>query len=106
MAYKEIPDITLKMIINAGIIKIGTKVYSSPNNEIIGTLDKEGAITFEIDNEMKTFPFSTPIRNYKIINGLHLPTYGEAIWNYPEGDFMYGKFHLKSVEYNVSKLNG
>tara|TARA_R110002050_G_scaffold286468_3_gene436940 strand:- start:24302 stop:25393 length:1092 start_codon:yes stop_codon:yes gene_type:complete len=56
--------------------------------------------------EMKTFPFSTPIRNYKIINGLHLPTYGEAIWNYPEGDFMYGKFHLKSVEYNVSKLNG
>ncbi|MHA7832139.1 MAG: restriction system modified-DNA reader domain-containing protein [Flagellimonas sp.] len=57
MKYKEIPDITLKMIINAGIIKVGTKVYSSPNNEIIGTLDKEGAITLEIDNEMKTFPF-------------------------------------------------
>ena len=57
MAYKEIPDITLKMIINVGIIKIGTKVYSSPNNEIIGALDKEGVITFEIDNEMKTFPF-------------------------------------------------
>jgi len=57
MAYKEIPDITLKMIINAGIIRIGTKVYSSPNNEVIGTLDKEGAITFEIDNKMKTFPF-------------------------------------------------
>lgn len=57
MAYEERPDITLKMIITAGIIKAGSKVYSSPNNEIIGTLDKEGAITFEIDNEMKTFPF-------------------------------------------------
>lgn len=57
MAYKEIPDITLKMIINTEIIKIGTKVYSSPNNEIVGTLDKDGAITFEIDNEIKTFPF-------------------------------------------------
>jgi hypothetical protein len=57
MTYKEIPDITLKMIIDTGIIKIGTKVYSSPNNEIVGTLDKEGAITFEIDNEIKTFPF-------------------------------------------------
>ena len=53
MRYEEIPDITLKMIINSGIIKVGTKVYSSPDNEIIGTLDKEGAITFEIDNEMK-----------------------------------------------------
>lgn len=57
MIYKENPDITLKMIIKAGIIKIGTKVYSSPNNEIIGTIDKEGAITLEINNEMKTFPF-------------------------------------------------
>lgn len=57
MAYLEKPDITLKMIITAGIIETGTKVYSLPNNEIIGTLDKEGAITFEIDNEMKTFPF-------------------------------------------------
>lgn len=57
MAYKEIPDITLKMIINNEIIKIVTKVYSSPNNEIVGTLEKEGAITFEIDKEIKTFPF-------------------------------------------------
>lgn len=57
MAYKEIPDITLKMIIKAGIIKTGTEVYSSPNNEIIGTIDKEGAITLKIDNAVKTFPF-------------------------------------------------
>lgn len=57
MAYKEIPDVTLKMIINAGIIEIGTKVYSSPNNDISGTIDKDGAITFEINNKIKTFPF-------------------------------------------------
>ncbi|WP_410879830.1 hypothetical protein [Myroides sp. DW712] len=57
MTYDEKPDITLKMIINAGIIKIGTKVYSSPNNEIIGTIDKEGAITLNLNNEMKTFAF-------------------------------------------------
>lgn len=57
MKYIETPDITLKMIINAGIINIGTKVYAKPNNEIVGTLDREGAITFEIDNEIKTFPF-------------------------------------------------
>lgn len=57
MTYKEIPDITLKMIIKVGIIKIGTKVYSSPDYITTGTLDKNGAITFEIDNEIKTFPF-------------------------------------------------
>jgi hypothetical protein len=28
MAYEEIPDITLKMIVNIEFIKIGTKPYS------------------------------------------------------------------------------
>ena len=57
MNYKEIPDITLKMIIDAGIIAIGTKVYAYPDNKIFGTLDEEGAITVNICTELKTFPF-------------------------------------------------
>ena len=31
-------------------------------------------------------------------------TYGETIWDYPDGKFVYGKFNLKEVEYNVSVL--
>ncbi|MDT7830060.1 hypothetical protein RQM65_15435 [Pricia sp. S334] len=54
--------------------------------------------------EMKTFPFSTPASNYKLINGYHLPTYGEAVWHYPDGEFVYGKFNVISVAYNVTDL--
>lgn len=57
MKYKEVPDITLKMIIERGIIQVGTKVYSSPDYKTVGTLDKEGAITFKINNKIKTFPY-------------------------------------------------
>ena len=57
MDYEEIPDITLKIIIDVGIIDIGTKVYAYPDNKIIGTLDKEGAITLSLENETRTFPF-------------------------------------------------
>jgi len=32
-------------------------------------------------------------------------TYGEAIWHYPDGKFIYGKFNLQQVEYNVSEMN-
>ena len=28
-------------------------------------------------------------------------TYGEAIWDYPDGAFVYGKFRLKDVVYNA-----
>lgn len=57
MNYNEIPDVTLKMILDIGILKIGTRVYASPDNKITGTLDKEGSITLNIENEIKIFPF-------------------------------------------------
>ncbi len=46
------------------------------------------------------FPWSTPAKNYKDYNGRKVPAYGETIWHMPEGDYVYGKFNLKSVEYN------
>ncbi len=53
--------------------------------------------------DMKRYLFSTPIKDYKNFNGINVPTYGEAIWHYPDGAFVYGKFYLKSIEYNMSE---
>lgn len=47
-----------------------------------------------------SYPWSTPIRNYSEINGRKVPSYGEAIWHMPEGEFCYAKFDLKEIEYN------
>ena len=55
------------------------------------------------DGTIKLARWSTPVGNYKEIDGRRIPTYGETIWNYPEGDFTYGKFKLKSIQYNVNK---
>jgi hypothetical protein len=52
-------------------------------------------------NEKKRYRFSTPISGFDEIGGFRLPTYGEAVWHYPEGEFVYGKYRLKSIEYNV-----
>jgi hypothetical protein len=49
-------------------------------------------------------PFSTPVSNYKNINGINVMTYGETIRHYPDGKFTYGKFNLKKIEYNVLSL--
>ncbi len=57
-------------------------------------------------NEKKQYPFSTPMRNFDTINGFNLPTYGEAVWHYPEGEFAYGRFTIKSLQYNCdAKVN-
>ena len=55
-------------------------------------------------SDMKKYRFSTPARDYKDFNGYRIMSYGEAIWHYPDGKFVYGKFNLKSVEYNVAEL--
>ena len=56
------------------------------------------------DRDVNHYPFSTPVSNYKNIKGINIMTYGEAIWHYPDGKFVYGKFNLKEIEYNVSEL--
>lgn len=45
--------------------------------------------------------FSTPLRDHRTINGLVLPGYGEAVWHRPAGPFVYGRFTLLSMAYDV-----
>jgi hypothetical protein len=57
MMYNEIPDITLKTLIDDGFIKPDTNVYAATNNSIIGRLNKDGAIILKVEGTEKTFPF-------------------------------------------------
>ena len=51
-----------------------------------------------------SYPWSTPIRNYIEIDGRMIPSYGEAIWHMPEGEFCYAKFDLRDIEYNCAEF--
>ena len=55
-------------------------------------------------SDMQQYRFSTPVRDYKNFGGYNIMSYGEAVWHYPDGKFVYGKFNLQSVEYNVTEL--
>ncbi len=51
------------------------------------------------------YTWSTPIGNYKEIDGRKVPSYGEAIWHIPyEGEFCYARFDLKEIEYNCTEF--
>lgn len=55
------------------------------------------------DNGIMTrFPWQTPVKAYKSINGYYLPSQAEIIYSYPQGDFCYGIFNLKSIQYNLN----
>jgi hypothetical protein len=52
------------------------------------------------DGVLRRLPFSTPVRDYKDYGGWRLASYGEAIYQYPEGPFTYGRFWLKEAVFN------
>lgn len=47
------------------------------------------------------FPWSTPVLAFRDFDGVRLPERAEAIWKQPEGDFVYARFRLTEIEYNV-----
>lgn len=46
------------------------------------------------DGRLRALRWSTPMREHREIEGRRVPTAGEAIWHLPEGDFIYGRFHV------------
>lgn len=47
------------------------------------------------------FPWSTPLRDYREFDGRRVASRGDAAWKQPLGDFVYGRFELIDVEFNV-----
>ncbi len=45
--------------------------------------------------------FSTPASAHRMLNGRLLPGHGDAIWQLPEGPFVYGQFTLTSITYDL-----
>lgn len=45
--------------------------------------------------------FSTPATAHHMIDGRLVPGHGDAIWQLPEGPFVYGQFNLTSIAYDL-----
>ena len=96
--WEAIDALTAKATFTNKNISISAVLYFNEEGQLIN-FDSNDRMAV---SDKQTVPFSTPASKYENINGYHLPTYGEAIWHYPDGDFVYGKFNIKSIAYNVA----
>jgi hypothetical protein len=98
--WQAIDSLSAKATFTNGANKISAILYFNEKGELINFIsDDRYAIS-----DMKQYRFSTPVKEYKEVNGRKVLSYGEAVWHYPDGEFVYGKFYLKSIEYNVSNF--
>ncbi len=50
------------------------------------------------------YQWTTPVKAYKEFTGRKIPTYAEAIWHTPEGEFPYARFETIEIEYNCREF--
>lgn len=78
---------------------ISAMLYFNENGQLVNFVSED---RISVD-DMNTYTFSTPAGKYQTINGYNLPSYGEAVWHYPEGELVYGKFQLRHLAYNIGR---
>lgn len=100
ITWETIDDSSVKAIFTNKGTRISAILHFNEKGQLVNFVSHDRTAI----DEMKVYPFSTPAKNYKSIQGYNLATYGEATWHYPDGEFVYGRFSVKSIEYNVTDL--
>jgi hypothetical protein len=101
LSWKEIDSLSSQVTIENGIYKVSAILYFNGMGELINFISDD-RYALQDDGTVKRARWSTPVGDYKEMDGRKIPTYGVTTWNYPEGDFTYGTFRLKSIHYNLT----
>lgn len=48
-------------------------------------------------------PWSTPVHGYRLFDGVRIASHGEAIWERPEGELVYGVFEIVELSYDAGR---
>ena len=102
--WSTIDPLTVKGIFTNGETQVSAILYFNQAGELINFVSDD-RYYIPLDGSRQQARWSTPIGRYRERDGYKLATYGEAVWQLPEGDYCYAKFNnIKTVIYNQRLL--
>lgn len=103
LQWRELSARETEVTLTNGPYTVSATLTFGENGELTDfvSLDRSA---LQDDGSFKAEPWSTPVSRYRNIRGRRIPTYGETIWRRETGDFVYGRFTLVDIEYNVDGL--
>lgn len=94
--WDSIDDRSAKATFTVNGVSISAVLYFNEQDQLINFVsDDRYALP-----DKKQYRFSTPVSAYQNFHGYQVMSYGETVWDYPDGAFTYGKFVLKDIVYN------
>ena len=100
--WLEVVDNKVKASFTNNGITITAWLYFNEKGEMVNFVS-ENRSALGANGITSKHKWSTPMRDYKDINGYRFASYAEAVYTYPEGDFTYATFELKNIGYNLSE---
>lgn len=102
LAWEELSPLSVKVTLTNSTFTVSAILYFNERGELINFISDDRS-ALQPDGTMKVVRWSTPVGDYRKFDERWIPTYGKTIWHYPEGEFTYGVFILKKINYNVTK---
>lgn len=81
-------------------IRIQARLYFNDEGALINFTSDDRYAAGK-DGSMKKLHWSTPLRNYVLMDHYRVAGEAKTIYRYPEGDLTYGRFRTVRVSYNV-----
>ena len=102
LTWSEQDSLSARVTLTNGKYGVSAELLFNEAGELINFVSYDRP-ALQDDGTMKQVRWTTPVADYQELEGRMVPTFGKTIWHYPEGDFTYGVFRLRSVKYNVSE---
>jgi hypothetical protein len=97
LTWRAIDDRSAEVTFVNGLHTVKAALTFNAAAELVN-FDSDDRGALQDDGSLKILRWSTPMRNYKDFNGRKYAAEGEAVWHYPEGDFVYGRMKLVDVK--------
>ncbi len=101
--WEIVDPLTVKAMFTNGKITISATLIFNESGELKNFISNDRFETTD-GNTYNNYPWSTPVKESKVVNGIRVCSSASTIYQRPDGDFCYGEFVLKEIEYNCKEL--
>jgi len=82
-------------------VSISADLFFNDHNELVNFVSTDRP-ALQNNGQFEQIPWSTPLSQYDDRLGYHLPRHADAVYQYPDESFLYGRFEITKVSYNVA----
>lgn len=91
--WEERDPRTIRGVFTLGNETISATLSFDEAGDLVGFVSEDRLMSAD-GKAFERYPWSTPLRNYRVFEGGRVAERGEATWKLPAGDFTYGEFIL------------